>query len=86
MEKKISKELSKKAKAGIEDRLIAAYDRLRSNAKNGLAVVEVQRSSCGGCYNSIPLQLQADIKQKNKIIACEHCGRILVPEKETETA
>jgi predicted nucleic acid-binding Zn-ribbon protein len=77
---------SKKAKAGIEDRLIAAYDRLRSNAKNGLSVVEVQRNSCGGCYNSIPLQLQADIKQKNKIIACEHCGRILVPEKETETA
>ena len=77
---------SKKARSIIEERLLVAYDRLRSNAKNGLAVVEVQRNSCGGCYNSIPLQLQADIKQKNKIIACEHCGRILVPEKETETA
>ena len=76
---------SKKAKVGIEERLLTAYARLRSNSKNGLAVVEVSRNSCGGCYNKIPLQRQSDIKQKSKIIVCEHCGRILVPEKEIET-
>ena len=76
---------SKKAKVGIEDRLLKAYENLRSNFKNGLAVVEVSRNSCGGCYNIIPLQIQADIKQKSKIIICEHCGRILVPEREVET-
>ncbi len=67
------------AKAKIENRLIFAYDRLRQNAKNGLAVVQVMRGSCGGCFNKIPPQRQLDIVTKKKIIVCEHCGRILVP-------
>ena len=70
---------SNKAKALIDDRLIAAYDRLRSNAKNGLAVVTVDRDSCGGCFNKIPPQRQLDIESRKKVIVCEHCGRILVP-------
>lgn len=72
-------QLSEKAKAGIETRLTMAYDRLRINAKNGLAVVPVERDSCGGCFNVIPPQRQLDIEMKKKIIVCEHCGRILVP-------
>jgi uncharacterized protein len=72
-------EKSNKAKAKIEERLIFAYDRLRENAKNGLAVVPVDRDSCGGCFNKIPPQRQLDIQTKRKIIVCEHCGRILVP-------
>jgi len=75
---------SKKAKAAIDDRLIAAYDRLRDNAKNGLAVVSVDRDSCGGCFNKIPPQRQLDIDSKKKVIVCEHCGRILVPGHEAE--
>ncbi len=67
------------AKAKIDARLITAYDRLRTNAKNGLAVVSVERDSCGGCYNKIPPQRQLDITSKRKVIVCEHCGRILVP-------
>jgi predicted nucleic acid-binding Zn-ribbon protein len=70
---------SEKAKAAIDQRLIAAYDRLRTNAKNGLAVVGVDRDSCGGCFNKIPPQRQLDIESKRKVIVCEHCGRILVP-------
>lgn len=70
---------SNKAKALIDGRLIAAYDRLRTNAKNGLAVVGVDRDSCGGCFNKIPPQRQLDIESKKKVIVCEHCGRILVP-------
>ena len=72
-------EQSDEAKSKIEERLIFAYDRLRTNAKNGLAVVQVSRGSCGGCFNKIPPQRQLDIIQKKKIIVCEHCGRILVP-------
>ncbi len=75
-------EASNKAKAAIDDRLIAAYDRLRTNAKNGLAVVGVDRDSCGGCFNKIPPQRQLDIQTKRKVIVCEHCGRILVPTTE----
>lgn len=70
---------SDKAKAKIDARLVTAYNRLRLNAKNGLAVVHVDRDSCGGCFNKIPPQRQSDIASKRKVIVCEHCGRILVP-------
>lgn len=65
----------------IEERLLNAYRRIRSNARNGLAVVSVERDSCGGCFNKIPPQRQIDIRQRKKIIVCEHCGRILVDNK-----
>lgn len=64
----------------IEDRLLTAYRRIRQNARNGLAVVPVQRDACGGCFNQIPPQRQLDIKSRKKIIVCEYCGRILVDE------
>ncbi len=72
-------EKSEKAKSLIDERLVIAYTRLRNNAKNGLAVVPVDRDSCGGCFNKIPPQRQLDIQTKRKVIVCEHCGRILVP-------
>ncbi len=78
-----------KASQSIEERLLTAYSRLRGNAKNGLAVVTIQRDSCSGCFNQIPPQRQSDIRQRKKIIVCEHCGRILVDEQmalEVETA
>jgi predicted nucleic acid-binding Zn-ribbon protein len=65
----------------IEERLLTAYKRIRSNARNGLAVVSVQRDACGGCFNQIPPQRQLDIKSRKKIIVCEYCGRILVDDE-----
>ena len=62
----------------IEARLLTAYNRIRKNARNGLAVVPVDRDACGGCFNKIPPQRQLDIRQRKKVIVCEHCGRILV--------
>ena len=61
----------------IEERLYKSYERIRSNAMNGLAVVMVKRGACGGCFNTVPPQRQADIRDKKKIIVCEHCGRVL---------
>ncbi len=69
---------SAKAREAIEPRLIKAYDKIRTTYRNGLSVVTVERNSCGGCYNAIPPQQQLEISQRKKIIACEHCGRILV--------
>jgi len=69
---------SEKASEGIEDRLINAYKRIRSNTRNGLAVVPVERDACGGCFNKIPPQKQLDIRMNKKILVCEHCGRIMV--------
>lgn len=67
-----------KAQEKIDARLLAAYDRIRSNVRNGLAVVTVKRDACGGCFNRIPPQRQFEIRQSRKIIVCEYCGRILV--------
>ncbi|WP_187260801.1 zinc ribbon domain-containing protein [Pontibacter beigongshangensis] len=61
----------------IEDRLLSAYTRIRRNVRNGLAVVTVKRDACGGCFNTVPPQRQADISAQKKVIVCEHCGRIL---------
>lgn len=85
---KEQKDLQKKSDAAgklIEERLLKAYRRIRGNARNGLAVVPVERGSCGGCFNSIPPQRQLDIASHKKIIVCEHCGRILVDESVVET-
>ena len=68
----------------IDERLLTAYTRLRTNSKNGLSVVPVKRDSCGGCFNKIPPQRQLEITLKRKVIVCEHCGRILVPNTEDE--
>jgi len=78
---KEEKELLRKAeecKKLIEDRLLLAYTRIRKNARNGLAVVQIERDACGGCFNKIPPQHQLDIRMHKKIIVCEYCGRILV--------
>ncbi len=69
---------SEKAKAKVDTRLLNAYERIRENYRNGLAVVPVLRDSCGGCFNIIPPQRQSEIRQHKKIIVCEHCGRIVV--------
>ena len=76
-EKELMKD-SESASANIEERLLNAYKRIRSNSRNGLAVVAVERDACGGCYNKIPPQRQLDIRLNKKIIVCEHCGRVLV--------
>jgi len=62
----------------IDERLLAAFKRIRKNARNGLAVVTIARDACGGCFNKIPPQRQLDIQLRKKIIVCEYCGRILV--------
>jgi len=68
----------------IEERLVSAYKKIRGNARNGLAVVPVERDACGGCFNKIPPQRQLDIASKKKIIVCEYCGRILVDSRDEE--
>jgi predicted nucleic acid-binding Zn-ribbon protein len=62
----------------IDERYLSAYKRIRHAARNGLAVVTIDRDSCGGCFSSIPPQRQMEIKMHKKVIVCENCGRILV--------
>ena len=72
---------SDKNRKYIEERLLTAYTRIRKNARNGLAVVQIERDACGGCFNKIPPQHQLDIRMHKKIIVCEYCGRILVDDE-----
>ncbi|MCD2421283.1 C4-type zinc ribbon domain-containing protein [Niabella pedocola] len=80
-EEKEFQKLSEAAKENVEPRLLASYEKIRGNFRNGLAVVPVVRDACGGCFYAIPPQKQSEIKQHKKIIACENCGRILVDEE-----
>lgn len=77
-EEKAFRKESDEARSKVEARLLGAYEKIRTNYRNGLAVVTISRDSCGGCFNAIPPQRQAEIRQRKKIIVCEHCGRILV--------
>ena len=69
---------SEELAATIDERLLTAYRRIRSNARNGLAVVTVDRDACGGCFNKIPPQRQLGIRSRKIIIVCAYCGRILI--------
>jgi predicted nucleic acid-binding Zn-ribbon protein len=66
------------ARANVDERILVSYDRIRKNYRNGLAVVAVERDSCGGCFHAIPPQKQSEIKLRKKVTVCENCGRILV--------
>ena len=71
-------EKSAEFKNSIEPRLLAAYDRIRSSVRNGLAVVSIERGASAGSFFTIPPQTQVEIASRKKIITDEHSGRILV--------
>ncbi|MBQ6098179.1 MAG: hypothetical protein IKR79_07095 [Bacteroidales bacterium] len=79
-------EKSQEQEQYIEPRYLTAYKRIRGAARNGLAVVTIDRDACGGCFSKIPPQRQTEIKMHKKVIVCEHCGRILVDDNIAEIA
>ena len=77
-EEKVLLGKSEEYKTKIEERLAKAYTKIRTNVKNGLAVVPIERGASGGSYFTIPPQVQVEIASRKKIITDEHSGRILV--------
>lgn len=69
---------AKEIEPEIDAYTLAAFKRIRKNARNGLGIVTVQRDACGGCFNRIPPQRQLEIKMHKKVIVCEYCGRIMI--------
>ena len=69
---------AKQIEEKIDERTLAAFKRIRKNARNGLGIVYVQRDACGGCFNRIPPQKQMEIRMHKKVIVCEYCGRIMI--------
>lgn len=83
-EEKLLTKKSKEYSKLIDDHLLRAYERIRSNVRNGLAVVTVERGAAGGSFFTIPPQRQLEIAARKKIITDEHSGRILVDAKLAE--
>ena len=77
-EEKHFNKLASEAKDSVDPRLLASYRKIRDSYRNGLAVVQVERDACGGCFYAIPPQKQSEIRQHKKIMVCENCGRVLV--------
>lgn len=77
-EEDILLEVSEKTSEDVDPRLLRAYKRIREAAKNGLAVVPVDRGASAGSFIQIPPQVQIDIAARKKVIFDEHSGRILV--------
>jgi predicted nucleic acid-binding Zn-ribbon protein len=72
-------------KKNVDVRLLNAFERIRNNARNGLALVLIERDACGGCFSKIPPQRQLDIRLHKKIIVCEACGRIFIDKELVES-
>ena len=79
-EKKLAKKVDGHREL-VDARLLKAFDKIRMTYRNGLAVVPIERDACGGCFNKIPPQIQLEIGLRKKIIACEHCGRVLIDDE-----
>lgn len=70
----------------VKIEFLRRYERIRGH-KDGLAVVPVVRGACGGCFTQIPPQRAMEVRDGDKIIDCESCGRILIwQEKEAAAA
>lgn len=77
-EEETLREKAKKIVSTIDEKLFKTFERILKNAHNHLAIVAIERDSCGGCHNRIAPQRQVDVRTRKKIIYCEYCGRILI--------
>jgi predicted nucleic acid-binding Zn-ribbon protein len=77
-EEQILKAKSEEAKTKIDERLLSAYERIRSGAPNGMAVVPIEREASAGSFIQLPPQKQLDVASRKRVIVDEHSGRILV--------
>jgi len=77
-EEKHFNKMAVESRDNVDPRLLTSYNKIRNSYRNGLAVVQVERDACGGCFYAIPPQKQSEIRQHKKIMVCENCGRILV--------
>ena len=64
------------AEEAVDQRYLRAYSRLRSRVRDGRALVPLVRGAASGY--AVPPQRQLEIRQRNRIVACEHTGRIIV--------
>ena len=64
----------------IDVNIISVYDRVMG-ARDGLAVVQIEGSGCGGCGAHIPPQTITEVRAKTAVHRCDMCGRFLYNEE-----
>ncbi len=67
----------------VENPVLKVYDRIRRNLR-GMTVVPLKKGACSGCFHIIPLQVIMQIRQGQRLVSCESCGRILIVEEGLE--
>ncbi len=60
----------------VDKNCLIRYEKILTH-KNGLAIVPVQGSSCGGCFMNVTPQKINSIKMHDQLTECEMCQRIL---------
>lgn len=61
----------------ISPNLLNMYKRIKKNKPNPVAQV-IGNSTCGGCMTELSIMIADEVKRSEKVVYCEHCGRILV--------
>ena len=68
----------------VENRALVTYSRIQRTVRGGVAVVQVEKGSCGGCFRKLAPQIRVEVRRQDRIIRCENCGRIVVWKEEVE--
>ncbi|HEX6559429.1 MAG TPA: C4-type zinc ribbon domain-containing protein [Longimicrobiales bacterium] len=63
----------------IDKASVRLYERVRSGKRKLALAPLTQDGACGSCYNVLPPQEQAEIRQGTSLRRCEACGVILYP-------
>ncbi len=63
--------------ASIPKTIFSRYEKIRKGTDGRAVVAIIRGSACGGCYQALPKHTINEILRNNRVINCEHCGRIL---------
>lgn len=73
------RERAEKEETGINKPLLEKYKTIKQHVTPPMAILS--KDQCGGCFMALPQAMLMDIRQGDKIVECDNCGRILyVPE------
>lgn len=72
--------------AQVSPTLAAAYNRLVTRSRDGIAVAAIKDESCSACNMSLRKQMIVELKTTDQILTCESCTRILYVNAEEESA
>ena len=70
--------------AGIDEGLLATYNKTKSLQSNGIAIVAVKNAICQGCNVNIPPQMYNELQRGDSLKKCPICDRIIYWKEENK--